>query len=136
MEVLALERTLTEVDHMRLTDLVRSHARSEFDIDPLENMLDAARIVPSREISPDTVTMYSQVMLAFPAGRRKKLTICYPADAQPSVGFVSVLSPVGSSVIGLRVGEMARWRTPLGDTGWAEVLDIPFQPEASGDYTT
>ena len=136
MEVLALERTLTEVDHTRLTGLVHSHASSEFEMEPLASMLDAASIVPSREISPDIVTMYSQVLLAFPAGRRKKLTICYPADAEPSLGFVSVLSPVGSSVIGLRIGELARWRTPLGDTGWAEVLDILFQPEANGDYTT
>jgi regulator of nucleoside diphosphate kinase len=105
-------------------------------MEPLASMLDAAHIVPSREISPDTVTMYSEVMLAFPAGRRKKLTICYPDDADPSLGFVSVLSPVGSSVIGLRVGELARWRTALGGTGWAEVLDILFQPEASGDYMT
>ena len=71
MEVLALERTLTEVDYTRLTGLVRNHVPGEFEIEPLASMLDAARIIPSREISADIVTMYSQVMLAFPGGRRR-----------------------------------------------------------------
>jgi regulator of nucleoside diphosphate kinase len=88
-------------------------------------------------MSPDVVTMYSQVLLCDPrTGRQRKLTLCYPSDAEPAAGFVSVLSPVGSSLLGLRVGATARWRTPLGDTVEAEVLAILFQPEASGDYTT
>jgi regulator of nucleoside diphosphate kinase len=62
--------------------------------------------------------------------------VCYPEDARPSDGFVSVLSPAGSSLLGLRVGDLARWRTPTGDEGTAEVVAILFQPEASGDYTT
>ena len=47
-------------------------------------MLDDARVVPSRKVSPDIVTMYSQVLLRIvDDGARRKLTLCYPQDAEP-----------------------------------------------------
>lgn len=136
METLAFDRTLTEIDHTRLSRLIRRDVPSRGDANCIESILDSALLVPSQDMSPDIVTMYSQVVLAFPGGLQKKLTVCYPEDAQPSDGFVSVLSPAGSSLLGLRVGDLARWRTPTGDEGTAEVVAILFQPEASGDYTT
>ena len=45
-----------------------------------------------------------------------------------------MLSPVGSALLGLRVGSVARWRTPSGEDKVAEILGILFQPESSGDY--
>lgn len=138
MEVLALERTLTELDHVRLLNLVRRDRRGDGSPTPretIEHVLDACAIVPSRQIPPDAVTMYSQVMLQdLVTGVRSKLTLCYPADAEPAAGFVSVMSPVGASLLGQTVGSMARWSTPAGDQRAAEVLAILFQPEASGDY--
>jgi regulator of nucleoside diphosphate kinase len=135
MDILALERTLTVADHARLAPWVRGGAPAGFDTAALETLIDSARLVAACDIPPDVVTMNSQVVLAWPAGRHKQLTLCYPEDAEPSVGLVSVLSPVGSSLLGLRVGEWARWCTPLGEHCSAEVIDIPFQPEAHGNYT-
>lgn len=130
MEIsLPTERLLTELDYARLTALARDHGGA------MAEALDAASVVPGRAVPPDIVTMYSQVALADCAsGRRWTLTVCYPADAEPSAGFVSVLSPVGSSLLGRRVGETVRWPLPDGTEGAARVLDILFQPEASGDY--
>jgi regulator of nucleoside diphosphate kinase len=126
------ERTLTELDHLRLGKLLdeKSHPG-------LEALLDAAEVLGSREVPADVVTMYSQVTLAdVPSGQRHKLTLCYPKDAEPGAGFVSVLSPVGMSLIGLRLGAVATWTLPSGEEGRAEVVEILFQPEANGDYTT
>ena len=138
MEVLALERTLTELDHVRLLNLVRRDRRGDGSPTPrlaIEHVLDACAVVASRLAPPDVVTMYSQVLLQdLDTGLRSKLTLCYPADAEPAAGFVSVLSPVGASLIGLRVGSVTRWSTPAGDERTAEILAILFQPEASGDY--
>lgn len=135
METLALtERTLTELDHARLARLQRDAAHDAAD--ELDALLSGADLVDARTVSPDIVTMYSQVLLADPAsGRRTTLTLCYPSDAEPARGFVSVLSPVGASLIGLRVGAVARWRNPLGEPAQAEIVALLFQPEASGDYT-
>jgi regulator of nucleoside diphosphate kinase len=132
------ERTLTELDHVRLTHLL--HGRGGAPATPnarlVGDLLDAAQVVPSRAIPPDIVTMYSQVLLQdLHDGTRSTLALCWPADAEPAAGFVSVLSPVGRALLGLRVGEVARWTTPDGRTRAAEVVALLFQPEASGDYT-
>ena len=59
-----------------------------------------------------------------------KVTVCYPEEARPAEGCVSVLSPVGASLLGLRVGETARWCSAAGRPGVARILSVLFQPEA------
>lgn len=125
------ERLLTELDHARLT-----HLGGEHMLPALAEVLDCTDLVTSREVPPDVVTMYSQVIIEHAdSGQRHKLTLCYPADAEPHQGFISVLSPVGAGLLGLRVGATARWHTPNGDACEAEIVALLFQPEASGDYT-
>jgi regulator of nucleoside diphosphate kinase len=129
---LAGERLLTELDHARLNKLHGAPLPPE-----LVTTLDSLDLVPSREIPPDVVTMYSQVIVEDLASHQcQKLTLCYPGDAEPHLGFISVLSPVGASLLGQRVGAIARWHTPNGDACAAEIRALLFQPEASGDYTT
>ena len=127
----ATERTLTELDYLRLQKLVGRNAPAA-----VAAVLDAADTVQSCDIAADVVTMHSQVELRdLHTARRQTLTLCYPSDAGSIAGCVSVLSPVGASLLGLKVGSVARWQTPSGEQGEAEVVAIPFQPEASGDYT-
>jgi len=126
------ERLLSELDHVRLRRLGAA-AWPE----ALHELMEASERVPPREMPPDVVTMYSRVVLADLDGvAERRLTLTYPQDAEPSRGFVSVLSPIGASLLGLRVGDVARWRTPDGREHAAKVAALLFQPEASGDYTT
>lgn len=132
------ERTLTELDHARLLTLTRQirSGPAQCEADDIVDTLEMARLVPSRSVQPDVVTMYSQVRLQDSlSGSRFQLTLCYPQDADAAAGFVSVTSPVGASLLGLAVGATARWLTPSGEPRAAEVLAVLFQPEASGDYT-
>lgn len=125
-----LERQLTELDHVRLSRLDTPAAPGG-----LSDVLANADLVPSREIGPDVVTMHSQVEVRLlRSGQRRKLTLCYPADADPAAGWVSVFSPMGAALLGLRVGEIACWETPGGEPVQAELQALLFQPEASGDY--
>ena len=139
MEVTLVERTLTELDHVRLLNLLRRAARGEAAAPPrctLEDVLDGSTTVPAREVAPNVVTMQSQVLLRdLHTGQRSTLTLCYPAEADPTMGFVSVLSPVGSALIGLRAGSVARWFNPSGGDHAAEIVAVLFQPESNGDYT-
>ena len=132
------ERVLTELDHLRLATL---SSRGSRDCAPreanIEAVLDDARVVPSRNVGPDIVTMYSQVLLRLEDdGTPRKLTLCYPEHAEPQHGFVSVLSPIGLGLLGQQVGATVSWESPDGSERMAEVDAILFQPEASGDYTT
>lgn len=126
------DRVVTELDLVRLTKL--GAARWPHG---LSDALELAEQVPSPAVPADVVTMYSQVrILEDGALEPKTLTVCYPHDAEPAQGFVSVLSPVGAALLGLRVGARARWTTPQGEARSAQLQSILFQPEASGDYTT
>jgi regulator of nucleoside diphosphate kinase len=126
------ERTLTELDFVRLNKLTGNHPPPA-----LADLLDLAEVLPSREVPADIVTMYAQVEIEdLPTQQRQKLVVCYPGDAEPGAGFISVLSPVGMGLLGLKAGEIARWHTPDGAEVAARVVAILFQPEASGDYTT
>jgi len=130
------ERTLTVLDHVRLDTLLR-RTRVQPSASPLAELIDGADLVPSREVDPNVITMYTQVVIADTAdGSQRRLTLCYPADANPDASFVSVLSPVGAALLGQRVGQVARWTTPGGKVRAAEIVAIEFQPEANGDYTT
>ena len=123
-------RTLTQLDFARL---------NKPDLGPLPDALDEALafadLVDSREVPPDVVTMNSQFIIRMTdSGQQREITLCYPADAAPAAGRVSVYSPVGAALLGLRVGERARWSTPNGDACEADIVAVLFQPEASGEY--
>ncbi|HSH92135.1 MAG TPA: GreA/GreB family elongation factor [Ramlibacter sp.] len=129
------ERTLTQLDYLRLTRLA-SLSRPIVD-EAIETLLENSELVPSKSVPPTTVTMYTQLLIKdLTSDEPDKVTLCYPDDAEPKQGFISVLAPLGASLLGLNVGDVARWRTPLGQERMARVVEILFQPEASGDYTT
>lgn len=138
MEVLAFERTLTELDHVRLTHLVHRHKAGRRPLAaslPIEHLLDEAIIVPCQQVPPDVVTMHSRVLLEdLQTGVQSQFTLCYPPDADALAGQVSVLSPVGWSLLGQQVGATVVWSSPAGGTLSAKVLGMAFQPEASGDF--
>ena len=126
------ERTLTDLDFARLSKLPQHQLPPAF-----AELLDCAEVTSSRAVPGNVVTMNSQVETVDVLTRRRQtLTVCYPADAQPAVGLISVLSPVGNSLLGLKVGDTARWLAPNGEACAAEVAAILFQPEATGDYAT
>jgi regulator of nucleoside diphosphate kinase len=56
----------------------------------------------------------------------------YPDDADAANGKVSVLSPLGNALLGLRVGQGSLLRLPYGEARRVKVLGILYQPEAAG----
>lgn len=128
------ERTLTQIDYVRLTRLASLSERNAYGA--IQALLENSELVASAAVPATVITMYTQVLLQGDMGTPPyKVTLCYPDDAEPSQGFISVLSPLGASLLGLRVGDIARWRTPLGEHRMAHIAEVLFQPEASGDYT-
>jgi regulator of nucleoside diphosphate kinase len=128
-------RTVTELDRARIHRWLRGQPPSANDRGLIE-LVDNADEVPSRQIPGDVVTMYSQVLLTGAGNKEdRKLTLCYPSDAEPMTGFVSVFSPVGVALLGRRVGEDVTWAGPDGRLESARVEALLFQPEASGDFT-
>ena len=124
-------RLMSELDHARILRLLPQRGVPEF----LSELLHGAELLAPRELPPQVVTMHSHLLVEDPAsGARQELTLSYPIDADPAQGRVSVLSPAGTSLLGLEEGETAAWLTPDGRRHALRLVRILYQPEASGDY--
>lgn len=129
-----LDHVLVITDH----DLQRLLPILEQSNTPASELLDGelhrATIVEQREVSPDVVTMNSEVVYEdFATGLRRTVRLVYPRDADASRGWVSVLAPIGSALLGLTVGQAIEWQLPSGRKQ-VFVVEIRYQPEARGDF--
>jgi len=130
---------ITEVDLARLRKLIESARDGGVDwntpyINKLEDELDRANIVDPKEIAMDAITMRSRVRLKDLESRKEMIySLVFPNEADVDEGRISVLAPVGTAMIGYRVGDIIEWEVPSG-LRRLKVEEVLYQPEASGDY--
>lgn len=85
--------------------------------DDLEDELRRARVLPAVLVPPDVVVIGARVTFEDEGTRvRKDVVVVLPDEADAGAGRVSVLSPVGAALIGLRVGPRIAWALPHGQT--------------------
>jgi regulator of nucleoside diphosphate kinase len=124
---------VTARDLERLTDLLSAHGgRDTSAVDRLEEQLGRATVLPSDQIPSDIVTMRSTVVVEDQSGARREMQLVYPKEANPSHGQVSVLAPIGSALLGLRVGQSIDWPLPGGRKTKLKIIKVLYQPEAAG----
>jgi regulator of nucleoside diphosphate kinase len=129
---------ITDLDRRRLGTLISDPA--QFDlldrryIQDLEQELDRAETVDAAEIPSDVVTMNSTVRLTdLDAGDTATYTLVYPDAADVKRDRISVLAPVGTAILGYRVGDTIRWPVPNGEVR-LKVEAVLYQPEREGDF--
>lgn len=129
------------LDKQRLQPLLRPELMSTWPILRLRRVLEAARIVPPERIPADVVTMNSRVRIRdLQWDSAETLTLAYPESARSApedpdgrAGRLSVVSPLGSALLGARVGQNATWIGPRGPRR-VRVEALEFQPEKEGRY--
>lgn len=121
---------ITDVDLDRLRPVIDQNDSPASD--SLDAELRRAKVVPQHEVPADVVTMNSEVVYEDCAtSARRTVQVVYPKDANASVGKISVLAPIGSALLGLRVGQSIEWPVPTGKKR-VKVLEVRAQPEAAG----
>ena len=130
---------ITDLDRRRLEmllDAVKRDAQVARDADPLRDRIDIATVVSSERIPADVVTMNTTVRYEDETSRgTREVTLVYPEEANPSAGMVSILSPLGNALLGLRVGQRGELQRPSGEGRSIRVLAVLYQPEAAGSLT-
>jgi regulator of nucleoside diphosphate kinase len=127
---------ITEPDMDQLSHLVDG-VRQTVGTDPahvkmLETELDRAVIVSPFVISPDVVTMQSRVRVRdLNANQDSTYTLVFPRDADFNQGKISVLAPVGTAILGSRVGDVMEWKVP-GGSRKLRIEEVLYQPERAG----
>jgi len=129
---------MTGYDKDRLTKLIEdiqdSDSQDKNYLTALQEELDHAKIVSSSDIPKDVITMNSQVCLVDQSTQKEEVfTLVFPQDADISQGRISVLAPIGTAMLGYRVGQVFQWKVPVGERT-LKVKEILYQPEAVGDY--
>ena len=96
----------------------------------LQRELERAIVVSSAALPPDVVTMNSRVVYTDEtADVQRVVKIAYPCDADASEGRISVLSPIGTALLGLSVGQSIEWEFPDRSCRTLRVDEILDQPE-------
>ncbi|NUN92552.1 MAG: nucleoside diphosphate kinase regulator [Verrucomicrobiae bacterium] len=129
---------ITEFDKTRLMELLGVAGdfgrRDRKDLDALAEEMKKAQIVSSKEIPPDTVTMNSKVVLRdMETNEKMTYVLVFPKDADIDTGRISVLAPVGTSILGYAKGDVVEWTVPSGIRR-LRIEKVLYQPEAAGDF--
>ena len=134
------ERTIyiTEYDLKRLRQLIadakRVEPRGNAYLDSLDVELSRGKVVAPTEVPPDVVTMNSRVHLVDQDTHEEMVyTLVFPQEADIGQSKISVLAPIGTAMLGYRVGDTFTWQVPDG-VRRLQVKQVLYQPEASGDY--
>jgi regulator of nucleoside diphosphate kinase len=123
---------ITRQDLDRLQHLIGDGASPA--LDRLDAELTRAAVVEPQAVPADVVTMNSDVVYEdIDSGVQRTVRIVYPPDADAALGRISVLAPIGSALLGLRVGQAIEWPTP-GGMRQVRVVRVEYQPERAGDY--
>lgn len=132
------KRTLhiTEYDMQRLRKIigdVRKWDRRDREyLDYLEKELDDAVLVPSDQMPVDFVTLNTRMRVRdLDSNDEESIQLVFPSDANFREGKISILTPVGTALIGYRAGDTVEWKIPSG-TRRLRIEEIIYQPEAEG----
>lgn len=129
---------ITEHDLKRLRELIeeakRLDRRGNKYLESLGAELSDCKVVVPTEVPPDVVTMNSRVRLIdLDTHEEMVYTLVFPWEADITQSSISVLAPIGTAMLGYRVGDTFTWKVPDGFRR-LQVKEVLYQPEAAGDY--
>lgn len=116
---------LGSADHHQLNQLAMAGLERTPDLsDDLLNELERANIVDDAAVPADIVRMGSTATYRKDTGQEQEVTLVYPVDADIAAGRISIMTPIGTALIGLRVGQSITWRDRANKRHMLTVLAV------------
>lgn len=110
-------------DYERLQDLIDSNDSPAAE--SLEAEILGAKIVVDAKLPDDVVAMGSTVTFKRKdSDQTTVVTLVYPQQSDMEQNKISILTPVGSALIGLRTGGEIDWPMPNGKLSHFEVVSV------------
>jgi regulator of nucleoside diphosphate kinase len=121
---------VSETDADRLFPLAeRAEARSDLG---LLGELERAEVRAEAEVPRTVVGMGSEVEFIDAAhGARRTVRLVYPCDADIAAGRISVMTPVGTALLGLGEGQVIEWPDRDGEVRALRVVRVRRGTSAS-----
>jgi regulator of nucleoside diphosphate kinase len=115
-----------------INDILLTEVDGADHVRALDAEMRDAIVMPAAQVPPNVITMHSKAVLSFGGEEDEMYTLVYPNEADLSENLLSVLSPVGTAILGYRVGDVVDWDVPDGTVA-IQVKSVEYQPEAAGD---
>lgn len=101
----------------------------------LEEELERATVVDSKHLPENVVSMNSTVQLSISSSEAPfYVTLVYPKDIKADGSTLSIFSPIGTSLLGMKQGDEIYWPNPGGKNIKVRIENILYQPERAGEY--
>jgi regulator of nucleoside diphosphate kinase len=126
--------TLGTLDHDRLRRIAEGAQRIVPDVaEYLMRELDRATILKTEAISRERVRMGCLVKYRDEeTGQERLVQLVYPVEADPVVGRISVLTPVGAALIGLSEGQSIELPSRRGGSKTLTILRVRSGQDRGG----
>ena len=127
---------VSDADQRRLTVLATSALDRVPEIaEELLSEMERAEVVPAASVPPTTVRMDSTVVYRADDGRERRVTLVFPGQADIAEGKISILTPIGTALIGLSEGQSISWMTRDGQRRSMTVIRVePATEEADAGF--
>ena len=129
---------VTQCDYEHLEELLSSKFTQAIGpsdyLEGLKTELERAEVIDPERVPKNVVTMNSTVKLRdLDTNEIETYTLVFPEQADIANYKLSVLAPVGTAILGQRVGDVLRWQVP---GGWRrlKVERVLYQPERAGVF--
>jgi len=124
---------ITAEDHQRLLQRlnreIKEVSRCQSHLKDLRAEVHRASVVGATDVPHDVVTMDSVVeLIDLDTREREMFTLVYPESENVEENMLSILTPIGSAILGHRVGDTVSWPVAMGMRRM-KVESILYQPE-------
>lgn len=114
---------ISQAGYQQLLNVIEKHPGSAADA--LDEEIGRAQIVTNHALPTDVVAMNSQVTFTDAETEEENtIQLVYPQHANVNQQKISVLSPVGSALIGLSIGGTIDWPVPQGKVRSLKVVAV------------
>lgn len=123
------EIVVSQTDQQRLTVLAMDALNRSPDVaTELIAEMERARVVPT--VPPSVVRMGSIVTYRADDGSKRRVQLVFPGQADIGAGKISILTPIGTALIGLSEGQSIAWTARDGSERHLTVVKVENAPEA------
>jgi regulator of nucleoside diphosphate kinase len=115
---------VSDIDYKRLTTLATAaQDRAPEVSDELLSEMERAAVVSAGAVPPSVVQMKSIVTFRSD-GQDRRVILVFPGDADIAEGKVSIMTPIGTALIGLSPGQSITWKARDGRVHELTVLTV------------
>jgi len=126
------EIIVSQNDQQRLTVLAMDALNRSPDVaSELIAEMERARVVPS--VPESVVRMGSVVTYRADDGRERRVELVFPGEADIGAGKISILTPIGTALIGLSENQSIAWAARDGSERHLTVLKVENGADLDGE---